>query len=200
MSFALLSGVCSAAVIQVDFGTSTSAVEPGFVAQTSGAATPYSTPQGSITVGSTGSFFNRSASGTYTSAPLLGDFTFLNSFGTLTLTIGGAGIASNTAYEIQFWSYDSQHGTGGGTVTYTGVNGTLGATSIAYSSSNLGSGDSNSSTAFFTSNGSGDIVIDVTGTNEGPRVNGLAITVIPEPSSAILLGVASALVVLRRRR
>lgn len=202
LSSLLLSVSAHATVVMIDFGTSTSAVQSGFTAQTTGTATTYSTDAGDITVASTGSFFNRSAGGTYTDAPLMGDFTFLNSFGTMTLTLAGDGIASNTAYEIRFYSYDSQHGSTGGTVTYTGVSGTTGATAITYSNAGQndpGFADTNSSLSSWISNNSGQIVIDVTGSNEGPRVNGLEITVIPEPSAA-LLGALGLLALLRRRR
>jgi hypothetical protein len=50
---------------------------------------------------------------------------------------------------------------------------------------------------------SGQIVIKVTGTNERPRVNGLQITVVPEPAAAaslILTTTAGFLTVSRRRR
>ena len=46
---------------------------------------------------------------------------------------------------------------------------------------------------------SGQIVIKVTGTNERPRVNGLQITVVPEPSAALLGGIGL-FALLRSRR
>lgn len=202
----LMIATAQAATVMIDFGTTNakSLVQSGFTAQTSGAATSYSTPAGNITVASTGSFFNRSADATFTDAPLMGDFTFANNLATnaMTITIAGVGIAPNTAYDIKFYSYDSQHTSGGGTVTYAGLSGTAGGTSIAYSnagSTNPGFADSNSSLTSWTSNGSGEIVIGVTGTTEGPRVNGMEITVIPEPSAA-LLGGLGLLALLRRRR
>lgn len=195
LGLALLSASAHAAVLSIDFGTGTSPVEPGFTAQTTGTATTYSTSFGDISVASTGNFFNRSAGGTYTSAALYGDFNFINSTtSAMTITLAGPGIAANTAYDLRFYSYDSQHGSGGGTVTYTGVSGTGGSTSINYSNAFV---NDNASTATFTANGSGEIVIDVTGTNEGPRVNGLE--VIPEPSVALLGGIGL-LALLRRRR
>lgn len=191
-----------AATVMIDFGTggaTPSPVQSGFTSQTTGVATSYSTPAGNITVASTGSFFNRSATGTYTDAPLLGDFTFANNLATntMTITIAGAGITADTDYDIRFYSLDTQHGGTGGTVTYAGLSGTTGGTSIAYKTTNTTLG--NSSLSSWTSNSSSQIVIGVTGTNEGPRVSGMEITVIPEPSAA-LLGGLGLLALLRRRR
>ena len=184
----------------IDFGTGS--LQPGFVAQTTGAATTYSTVNGDITVASTGSFFNRSSGSSYQDAALLGDFTFLNSNGTMTLTIAGPGITANLAHSIKFYSLDSHHGSTGGTVSYAGTAGTVGSTSIVYSTTTqntAGFADRMSSTSNWTSNGSGQIVINVTGTNEGPRVSGMEITVVPEPSAALLGGIG-ALLLLRRRK
>lgn len=201
-SFLLSLSAQAATIVKIDFGTSTSSLQSGFIAQNSGAATTYSTVNGDITVASTGSFFNRSSGSAYVDSPLLGDFTFLNSFGTMTITIAGPGIAPNLAHSIKFYSYDSQHTGGGGTVTYTGTSGTVGGTSITYSNSTqntAGFADRMSSTSNWTSNNSGQIVINVTGTTEGPRVSGMEITVIPEPSAALLGGIG-ALLLLRRRK
>lgn len=202
VSLAAISATQAATIVKIDFGTGSSSLQSGFTAQNSGAATTYSTVNGNISVASTGSFFNRSAAGSYQDAALLGDFTFLNSNGTMTITIGGPGITANTAHSIKFYSLDSFHGTTGGTVNYVGASGTVGSTSIAYSTSTqntAGFADRMSSTSDWTSNGSGQIVINVTGTNEGPRVSGMEITIIPEPSAALLGGIGL-LALLRRRR
>jgi hypothetical protein len=198
-SLALAAGSLNAAtVVQIDFGAGVSPVQSGFTAQTSASA-GYATDAGDITVASNGSFFNRTAQQSYTDAALMGDFTFVNNLATnaLTLTINGAGISESTDYEITFYSYDSQHGSGGGTVSYAGLLGTTGSTSINYSNSLT----SNSATATWTSDGSGVLTIGVSGTNEGPRISGMEITVVPEPSSFALLAGCFGLtwVMLRRR-
>lgn len=180
----------------IDFGPG--AIQPGFTAQTT-ASVDYTTDAGTVTITSDGSFFNRSSGNSFTDAALLGDFTFKNSFGTLSLTISGAGVSASTGYDIKFYSQDSHHGGTGGTVTYTGVSGTTGNTSIVYSSADIGA-DGYSATATFTSDGSGTISIDVTGTNEGPRISGMEFTVVPEASAALLMGSLTALFGLRRRR
>jgi hypothetical protein len=196
---AMISSANAAPILSIDFGPSSSPVEPGFVAQTSGSVT-HSTVAGDVSVASDGSFFNRSATQGYTSAALYGDFNFKNSFGTLTLTIDGPGIAASTDYEIKFYSLDSHHGSTGGTVTYTGVSGTVGGTVIAY---NTGFANDNASTSVFTSNGAGAIVIEVTGTNEGPRISGFELsetTPIPEPASVAMGALGVTLLISRRRR
>ena len=198
-SLILTTASSKATVVMVDFGVGGPPVQSGFVVQNSGSAT-YSTLEGDVTVATTGAFFLRPASG-YQDADLLSDFTFLNG-APLVLTISGPGILANTAYDIKFYSYDPQHGVSGGTVSYTGINGTTGGTSIAYSSTGQndpGFADVNSSLTSWTSNSSGEIVISVSGTNEGPRVNGLEIYTVPEPSSALLCGFGL-LALLRRRR
>jgi hypothetical protein len=172
-SVALTSGIASASQVLIDFGRDIGDDEFGFVEQTEASA-PYSTDQGDITVASSGDFFDRSAGSAYTSALLYGDFTYEKNTATnaLTITISGTGIVANTDYDLEFFSYDSLQGGGGGggTVSYVGLSGAVGGTAIAYSNAFT---DDNSSLSTFTSNGSGDIVIGVTGTNEDPRVSGM---------------------------
>lgn len=192
-----LSVNANAALLSIDFGTgnANSPVQSGFTEQTAASAL-HPTTAGDITVETTGARFSRGLT-TGPSPALFTDFTFANSLvNPITLTLSGAGIAADTEYEILFYSYDPQHGASGGTVTYTGTSGTVGSTAIAYSNAFV---NNNSSLTTWTSNGSGQIVIDVMGTTEGPRVNGFEISAIPEPSAA-LLGAFGMLALLRRRR
>ncbi len=196
LGFALLSASAHAAILSVDFGAV--GPESGFQLQNSQTAL-YSTSLGDITVDTgTTSFFPRGSSGV--NQDLYGDFTFTNNGATgFTFSLSGGGILADTAYELKFWSYDSNT-TNPSTVSYNGTNGSTGSLDITFDSG-AGSGpstlDQYAGTATFTSNNSGVLDILVTSNAEGPRINGFEI--VPEPSAA-LLGGLGALLLLRRRR
>lgn len=139
---------------------------------------------------------------------LFRDFTFKNANAALTLTLSGPGIAANSDYELKLWSYDSNSGGKTHSQSYAGVSGTVGAAGpIVYpAGGNPSSLDSFSAIGTFTSDGAGVLTIELTDTitsgsnNPEPRLNGLQLSPVPEPSAIALLGLGGLALIGRRRR
>jgi hypothetical protein len=158
--------------------------------------------------------------GSMTYADLYNDFAFKNgdAFGggspqSMTLTLSGAGIAANTAYDLTFYSYDDLATQGSHSVTYAAAAGTVGSAGpLAYvSGATPTSNGQYASTGTFTSNGAGVLTVSMTDAYSGAtqstgiRLNAFelsSVNVVPEPSTAVLaaLGLLGLMGTRRRRR
>jgi hypothetical protein len=206
----------SAVILLVDFNDDSppALTQSGFsaFAPTGSPGTrPYSTTIGNLDVTisghdvvSTGGFFDRGSpanSGAFTFSDLYRDFAFHNNGGTI--TVGIAGIQPNTPYQLNVWSSDRFDGgafantitntvaTGGAT---TGTGGTITFNRTVDATSDL----HHSFTGTFQSTTS-TLTFSIRAT-EGSltRLNGFAL--VPEPSSAALIGMGGCVLLLRRRR
>jgi hypothetical protein len=209
----LAAGTAEAApIVQIDFGTASSPLQPGFDrVDASG------TVASGITVTSDGNFYDRGGltdSPPFTYSALYRDFTYVNGTSPASINIGlsGGSLTPNTAYAVTFFSYDSDNQDGNHVVTITGADGTSGTASVSYTAgAPITSNDEFAGTGIFVSDASGALnflgtdvftnVTDLGGT--GIRIDGLIVASVPEPSSLVALcglGAAGLLIAARRRR
>ncbi|MEI6506111.1 MAG: hypothetical protein WCO90_09565 [Planctomycetota bacterium] len=177
----------NAALLSADFGTSVSPVAPGFTAVTASG-----TSVGPYTV-SWLSNANTYSSGA--SDPLLRDFLYDNA-GSSTLTVNIDGLTASTPYSLTLYSYNPDLTV---STNFSPGAGTTGPVlNVANNGSSLFTAASPlvQATGTYTSNGSGNLKLLVTGTTGdgyGPRFNGFVVTAVPEPSAAVLAITASAI-------
>ena len=188
-----------AAALMVDFGTGGSPVETGYSQQSTNSVT-HSTVLGNIdlVVTSAQGVFDRGASGGVNN-DLYRDFYFTNNAADIVLTLSGAGIAANTDYILTFYSYDSNESR---VTEFTAISGTIGPSLTPKVNDGVGGDvpdtlDEFASTGTYTSNGSGQLVIQLVGGRT--VVNGLELDVVPEPSSVLLVGLSSLFLIRRAR-
>ena len=195
LSACFLSSSYGAALLSVDFGSSPA--QSGFTA----VSTSDPTTIGAFTIEAIGKFYTRGE----TSFDLYDDFFYENNTSSITVILSGTGIAANTDYSLKFWSFDALS-EGTSTVpqemSFTGISGSSGSAGpiVFDNDSNPTTLDEFSTTGTFTSDGTGSLTIEITDPVQDLRLNGLELSAVPEPSAAMLIGLAGFALVLRRRR
>jgi hypothetical protein len=198
MALAVSRFVVAAPDLAVDFGDGP--VQSGFTAFNPGPSQTY----GSIVVTQTGAdgVFTRGAGGAY--ASLYGDFVYSNG-GTFTIQVDG--LLPSRNYDVRLYSYDSNpyNVSANETTTFTPANGTGGlATSVTYTFlSDATTADQYSTLVTWTTNGSGSLTWINSASGYVPnltRLNGVEISLVPEPAATALLAIVAGGATLRRRR
>jgi hypothetical protein len=131
-------------------------------------------------------------------AALLRDLAFWSTSNPIVFTFSG--LQTSTEYSIRAWVFDSESGNNGKNIDFTTGGGTISITT--------NNTDASLTSGFAIPNfisdagGSATITMDHTGGAGGAvsLVNGFELTVIPEPSSALMLGLLAGTGLLRRRR
>jgi len=132
---------------------------------------------------------NPANGGAFTLASMYQDFLYVDSGNGVNILIGG--LIPNAQYDGRIWSYDwSQRNTAASTfATDWSVNSVLVAEDWSFAGWGLPTTDIDASFAFLTTaNGSGEILI--TGarvTGNGVGINGLELTLVPEPTTSAML-------------
>jgi hypothetical protein len=162
-------------LLSVDFNSSSSPTQAGFVGQ-SATSFPHSTASGDLTVaisGQQGNFDHASTTGSDTD--IYRDFFFKNG-GTMTLTLSGPAIDASTDYELTFWSY---YGAQARNTSFAATAGTTGATVGPIATSDAAPTGLNdvryTTTGTFTSDGSRVLTLSITGSAGRPAINGFKI-------------------------
>src|SRR5690606_30887667 len=120
-----------------------------------------------------------------------------------------SGLDANTEYDVQIWSLDPQYG---GTETFTWWDLSLYDSEdsesepvligeiINQTSPTPTSNDAFSTIGRLTSNAAGELILSQTATAGDGAINGLTISLVPEPGSMMLLGLGGLGLMARRRR
>ncbi len=173
--------------------------QSGFVAfnETNGGTATYSTTAGEVTVTMSGldaiqgGMHNRedvSNADRQTFAAVYNDFAFKNgeSPQSMSLTLSGPGIVAGTAYNITFYSYDSDHTQGTHAVRFAGVSDTTGSAGpLRWTPAVPATLGQYAVSGVFTSDAAGTLTIDMTDTfstqgHTGIRLNGFELSVVSE--------------------